>query len=271
MKIGPMTSALILEHDALYPAARLVGLLRDFGIPCDVRRLHAREAVPVDLDETRLLVLLGGTMRTVDVGDERFPFLSQSLEAAKAFVDADRPVLGIGFGAELLSMAAGAKVAENRKPDPSNKDAPGEPAPEFGWTPVTFPFPGGVEPAVFGLIDGAPFFNWHTDTFALPAFPPPAVPPKPPARAPTGNALMASSRVCKNQAYRYKNRIFGFQFHFELDRTDIDQIVQKRSIEAQLSSSVVSKINADTNKFHARYERAGVRIVQNLVQFLKAY
>ena len=51
----------------------------------------------------------------------------------------------------------------------------------------------------------------------------------------------------------------------------IDQIVQKRSIEAQLSSDVVSKINADTNKFYPRYERAGVKIVQNLVQFLKTY
>ena len=271
-----MNSALILEHDALYPAARLVGLLRDFGIPCDVRKLHAGDVAPNNLDETRLLVLLGGAMRTVDVGLDRFPFLSKSVEVAKAFVNADRPVIGIGFGAELLSVAAGAKVTENRKPSPPPANAgdaptPGELAPEFGWTPINYPFPGGVEPAVFGMIDGSPFFNWHTDTFAMPAFPPPAVAPTPPARAPTGNALMASSRACRVQAYRYKNRVFGFQYHFELDRADIDKIVQTRGAEAQLGSDAISKINSDTIKFYPRYERAGVKMVQNLVQFLKSY
>ena len=38
---------------------------------------------------------------------------------------------------------------------------------------MTFPFPGGTEPVMFGLVDNAPFFTWHVDTFNPPSLPPP--------------------------------------------------------------------------------------------------
>ena len=46
--------------------------------------------------------------------------------------------------------------------------------PEFGWLPVNFPFPGGTEPIVMGLMDGAMMFHCHYDTFELPKLPAPA-------------------------------------------------------------------------------------------------
>ena len=66
----------------------------------------------------RMLVLLGGRMRTADIGSEKYPFLAQEQTIARQFIDQDRPILGIGFGAELLSVAGGGKVTENRKQPP---------------------------------------------------------------------------------------------------------------------------------------------------------
>ena len=45
--------------------------------------------------------------------------------------------------------------------DPPKPAEPIEPLPELGWLPVTFPFPGGTEPMVFGLTDGAEMCHWQ--------------------------------------------------------------------------------------------------------------
>ena len=281
-----MSTAFLLQHDELYPPGRIVTMFRDFGIRTELRRLHRGDAVPADLDEVRMLVLLGGAMRTTDVV-EHAPWAAAELAAAKRFVDQDRPILGVGFGAELLSVAAGAKVTENRRQPPPGPPpahgapppppqavappAPGELAPEFGWIPVSFPFPGGTEPAVFGMVDNAPFFTWHVDTFAPPAFPPPPVMPPPPARPPTGNVVMASTRVCRTQAYKFKNRVFAFQFHPELEQADIARIIDARAKETTLDAAAIQVMRDDTAKYYARYDRLGTKLITNLVQFLKAY
>ena len=180
-----MSSAVLLQHDDLYPAGRIISVFRDFGIPCELRKLHQGDSIPSDMDEARILVLLGGSMRVNELNPTRHPFIETEKALAKQFIEADRPVVGIGFGAELLSVAGGGKVMENRKqPPPGPPPAPGtpppppgDPLPEYGWVGVNFPFPGGTEPVMFGMVDGAPFFTWHADTFLPPAFPPPANPP----------------------------------------------------------------------------------------------
>jgi GMP synthase (glutamine-hydrolysing) len=276
-----MSSAVILEHASHVGPGRIVPIFRDFGIPCDIRHLHKGDEVPTDLDEIRVLIVLGGPMGIADIGNSNFPFLEKELETIKRLVQLDRPLLGIGLGAQLLAQAAGAKVYPNVKMappagpgQPPKPVEPIEPMPEFGWNPVNFPFPGGTEPIVFGCSDGAPFFHWHFDTFDLPRLPPPANPAPPPAPPPpTGNALIATTRTCRNQAFRFKNRLFGFQFHFEQTDSGIAQIaeVERKSFEQVLGAGAVAKIAEQTKQFYPRYARLGDRILQNFVQFLKAY
>src|SRR5437762_6061509 len=175
-----MSRTIILQHVAYAGPGRIVPVLRDFGIPTQIRHLYRGDEVPTDLDEVRMLVLLGGPMSVKDVGSEQYPFLAQELATLQRMVAADRAVLGIALGAQLLAHAAGAKVYPNVKasppvqhgagasaPAPTTPAAPPEPPqplPEFGWTPITFPFPGGTEPIVQGMIDGTPFLNWHFET-----------------------------------------------------------------------------------------------------------
>ena len=82
---------------------------------------------------------------------------------------------------------------------------------------------------------------------------------------------MAGTRACRTQAYRFKNRIFGFQFHFELDRADIEKIIDVRSSEVKLTADQIASIKADTEKSFSRYERLSTKLIGNLVQFLKMY
>src|SRR5258706_10223185 len=180
-------------------------------------------------------------MGVADIGNPKYPFLEQEVAVLKRMVAADRPVLGICLGAQLLAFAAGAKVYPNVKPSAKPEDPP-TPMPEFGWGPVTFPFPGGKEPIVMGLMDGAMMFHWHFDTFDLPKLPPPptpaaGTPPGPPP--PTGSVLISTSKVCKNQAFRFKNRLFGFQYHFEMDQGGIEAML------ANSGEDVVKVLGAD--------------------------
>src|SRR5688572_2934416 len=262
-----MSRAVILQHVPYAGPGRIVPVFRDFGIPTEVRHLYRGDEVPTDLDELRVLVILGGPMHVSDAGGEKYPFLAKEIETLQRMVAADRPVLGIALGAQLLAHAAGAKVYPNTKPGPSPDAAP-TPVPEIGWGPVTFPFPGGTEPMVFGMTDGAPMFHWHFDTFDLPKLPPPPNAPPPPAPPPpTGNALLSSSRLCKNQAFRFKTRLFGFQYHMELTESDIEGIISAGrndpNIQSVLGADGERKIREETPKYYPRYARLGDRILAN--------
>jgi len=267
-----MSSAVILQHAPYAGPGRIVPVFRDFGIPIDIRRVYQGDEVPTDLDGVRVLVVLGGPMHVRDVGGTQFPFLAQEMTLLQRLIALDRPVLGIALGAQLLAHAAGAKVYPNVKPGPKPED-PATPMPEFGWGPVVFPFPGGTEPMVFGMTDGCPMFHWHSDTCDLPKLPAPANPAPPPAPPPpTGNSLLSSSRVCKNQAFRFKNRLFGFQYHMEFTEADIESLLANDANGvAMLGSDGVAKVREGTSKFYPRYARLGDRLLQNYVQFLKAY
>lgn len=268
-----MSKAVLIQHAEHLGPGRVVPVFRDFGIPCEIRHVYRGDEVPTDLDEVRILVVLDGPQRVSEVGSDASPFLANEVETLQRLVAADRPVLGIGLGAQLLAHAAGAKVYPNVKPGAS-PDVPATPTPEFGWGPVSFPFPGGTDPVVFGLSDGAPMFHWHVDTFDLPKLPPPPNPPATPGPPPpTGNALLSTSRLCKNQAFRFKNRLFGFQYHFELTRDGIESLVEADHSNAReyIGDDAVGKVKAETEKVYPRYARLGDRMLQNFVQFLRTY
>jgi GMP synthase (glutamine-hydrolysing) len=246
------------NEQSRHPAARgprgpgrIVPVFRDFGIPTEVRRLDRGDEVPTDLDEVRVLIVLGGPMGVADVARRReVPVPGAGARDARAARPADRPVLGICLGAQLLAKAAGAKVYPNTKPGAKPED-PATPAPEIGWGPVQFPFPGGTEPIVMGMVDGAPMFHWHFDTFDLPKIPAPLNPPQNVPAPPTGNSLLSSSRACKNQAFRFKTKLFGFQYHIELDRPGIDALVagNREQLLQVHGASAEQTIRQDTERF----------------------
>lgn len=276
-----MSKAIILQHVPHEGPGRILPVFRDFGIPTEVRHLYRGDDVPTDLSEIRVLVVLGGPMGISDIGKPEYPWLVAEETLVKQMVEKDQPVLGICLGSQMIAHAGGAKVYPNVKMappagpgQPPKPVEPVEPLPEIGWGPVSFPFPGGTEPILFGVIEGTPMFHWHFDTFDLPKLPPPSNPPPPPAPPPpTGSILLASTRTCRNQAFRFKNRLFGFQFHIELDRQGIETITQGNRQQAidVLGPNADQIIREGTDRYYDRYVRATDRILRNFVQFLKLY
>ncbi len=97
-----------------------------------------------------------------------------------------KPVLGICLGAQLIARAAGATVRRN-------------PAKEIGWFGLRFTGAAANDRLFQGLSDET-VFHWHGETFDLP----------------DGAELLASSELCRNQAFRIGEEVYGLQFHLEV-------------------------------------------------------
>jgi len=257
-----MSRAVVLQHVPHEGPGRIAPIFRDYGIRVEVRRLYAGDEVPTAADEMDLLVVMGGPMGAGDIEDARYPFLRKEVALLKEFIAADRPVLGICLGAQLLALAAGARVYPNTRESNGQRVA----APEIGWAPVYLPFPGGNDPVLAGVRSGAVMFHWHFDTFDLPAQP--AVAGGLPAQAASTRAtLLASTPVCTNQAFRLRKRLLGFQYHFEMDIDGIEAMLThaRDDLLKVLGSTGDQQIKADTQRYYDEYRRAGDRIIHNIV------
>lgn len=141
--------------------------------------------------EPDLLVVMGGPMSVYQA--DTYPFLSKEISILERRIAADRPVLGVCLGAQLIARALGARVYK------------GEAGPEIGWNPVTVLNAGQTTPARH--LDGAvtSMFHFHSDTFDLPQ----------------GAELLASSDRYPHQIFRYGNNVWALQCHPEVHRRNI--------------------------------------------------
>ena len=138
-----------------------------------------------------------------DAGNPKFPFLPQEIALLRKLLARDAPVLGICLGSQLLAAAAGARVYPNTRPGTDGKPVPVR---EVGWG--TIDLHNVNEPALAGLPAQPLVLHWHGDTYDLPP----------------GAVHLASTPVCRHQAFRIGRRPFGLQFHPELERETIARL-----------------------------------------------
>ncbi len=107
-----MKTLCVLQH----VEAEYLGLLEDHFEGRNIRFRYCRPfvpgaAVPSNVEDYDGLVLLGAGPKGV-VSGSLVPSLGAELRLTKAFLDRGLPVIGIGFGACLLSIAAGGGAEE---------------------------------------------------------------------------------------------------------------------------------------------------------------
>jgi GMP synthase-like glutamine amidotransferase len=144
--------------------------------------------LPGDFD---MLLIMGGYM---NVDEERkFPWLKKEKDFIKKSIDAGKKVTGICLGAQLIAAALGNKVYKGKEK-------------EIGFFPIHFTNEALSHPLFSHFENPYTVFHWHGDTFDLPE----------------GAMLVASTDVCKHQAFLIKNNVLGLQFHFEMNEDCIE-------------------------------------------------
>ena len=149
------------------------------------------DALPSDIDGFHGMVVLGGEQSALD--DHSHPYLPELALLMKAFGDADKAVLGICLGSQLLARAHGGDNLLGQ-------------APEFGWHRVAVTDAGRGDPVFATVEDEFPIFQWHSDTFTLPE----------------GAVHLARNVNATNQCFRIGRASYGMQFHFEASRPVVE-------------------------------------------------
>jgi GMP synthase (glutamine-hydrolysing) len=187
-----MSRALAVQHAAHEPLGTIETVLRERGVSIELLRPYAGDVVPKTLDGFDGLVVMGGPMGVYEA--DQFPFLADEVRLLKNALEANRPVLGICLGCQLLAAAAGARVyASGRQ--------------EIGWYPLSLA-PAAADDRLFhGLPVTTNAFHWHGDTFDAPA----------------GSVLLASSEMTVQQAFRLGSNAYGLQFHLEVTTPIVEE------------------------------------------------
>lgn len=151
------------------------------------------------LEDADLLIILGGPISVYD--HALYPYLNTEIELVRRRLASGLPILGICLGAQIIAKACGAEV----KPMGYK---------EIGFYPITMVNrDSNTFFKKFG--DEMIVLHWHGDTFELPS-----------------NArLLASSKLCANQAFSIGNNIIAFQFHLEVDCCYIEQWLIGHALE----------------------------------------
>jgi GMP synthase (glutamine-hydrolysing) len=154
-----------------------------------LRRIEVDYADPYQPGTTRpdvarydALIFMGGPM---SVNDD-LPFLRQEMDFIRQAIAQRQPILGICLGSQLIARAMGATVRRNA-------------AKEIGWYGLQFT-PAAADDRLFAGLSKETVFHWHGETFDLPP----------------GAELLASSNLCRNQAFRAGEHVYGLQFHLEV-------------------------------------------------------
>jgi GMP synthase-like glutamine amidotransferase len=156
--------------------------LQSRDIDVDFADLYQPLAALPGIGQYDALIFLGGPM---SVNDD-LPFLRVETEFIRQAVARRQPILGICLGAQLIARALGAAVRRN-------------PVKEIGWYRLACTEAAAGDP-LFRELNAETVFHWHGETFDLPP----------------GAELLASSDLCRNQAYRIGERVYAMQFHLEV-------------------------------------------------------
>ncbi|MDD5021217.1 MAG: type 1 glutamine amidotransferase [Endomicrobiaceae bacterium] len=178
------------------------------------------EKITTSLKDIDWLIIMGGPMGIYD--DEIYPWLKEEKQFIKEAVSAEKIVLGICLGAQLIADVLGAKVYKNKYR-------------EIGWFPLTITPE--TDKTILSNVLPNQFeaFHWHGDTFDIPK----------------GAVAIAESDACKNQGFIFNNRVLALQFHLETTPESATALVKNCADELDGSHYVQSEdqISENPQKF----------------------
>jgi GMP synthase-like glutamine amidotransferase len=187
---------LVLQNDPSSPPGAIAERLQAGGAELEVRHALHGDALPSSPNGYAGAIVLGGVMSAND--DDKYPALAPMRQLLRDFHAADKPLLGICLGSQILARCFGGEVRRHTEY-------------EFGHVPLQFTVAARQDSLLTGLPNPQWIMQSHEDTFDIPS---------------EGVALM-TGQACVNQAFRVGRATYAFQCHFEttpdLIRSWIDQ------------------------------------------------
>ena len=233
-----MTSPLnihCLQHVPFEGPASIGDWIGAHGHRLTTTHLYRREVLP-SLESVDWIVVMGGPMNVYEY--RLHPWLREEKDFLAAALEANKTVLGVCLGAQLLADVLGAKVYQN-------------PEKEIGWLPISLR--SGTDTDLF--FPGAPreltVFHWHGDTFDLPA----------------KADWLASSAGCAHQAFAFGERVVGLQFHLETTPLSVAALIEHCGHELTEARFIQTAARITEDRAHFRMNQ---QVLKTLLGQLEA-
>ncbi|WP_165210351.1 gamma-glutamyl-gamma-aminobutyrate hydrolase family protein [Streptococcus tangpeifui] len=158
------------------------------------------------VDDVDLLIVMGGPQSPTSTQEE-FPYYNAQAEIdlIKRAIDADKYIIGVCLGAQLLGEAYGVTCTAS-------------PEREIGNFPIELTEAGQADSRLSHIPSGLVVGHWHGDMPGMIK----------------GAQVLATSQGCPRQIVRYTPKHYGFQCHLELTKDLVAQLLaQETDIEGE--------------------------------------
>jgi GMP synthase (glutamine-hydrolysing) len=221
------STAYVIRHVAFEDLGSFGPLLERQGYAIHYADAGYDELVDSNSD---LLIVLGGPIGANDDAD--YPFIRDELRLIERRAQANKPVLGICLGSQLIARALGAKVYRAK-------------AKEIGYKPLQLTDAG--QQSCLAPLAGTPVFHWHGDTFDLPA----------------GARHLASTDICPHQAFAWGNddSVLALQFHPEVTARGLERWYIGHTGELAAVGLSIPQLRADAARHNPALEASAGDVV----------
>jgi len=201
-------------------------------IPFSVVDLARGEDIPVAAGFDTL-VMMGGPMSVHD--DGIYHYIKREIDLVGEFIREGKKVFGVCLGAQIMARAFGAEVYKGAEP-------------EIGWYDIELTPEGSKDPLMMDLagtnsngelMSRFPVVHLHGETFDIPA----------------SCVRLASSLLFPNQAFRYGDNAYAFQFHIEVTKQMIFDWLKDEGVD-------MDRVREDTEALYDAYAARAYRFYE---------
>lgn len=168
-------------------------------------RLYLGDTFPTSTDDFDFLVVMGGP-QSPETTTQECPHFDAKTEVGfiKSAIEADKLLLGVCLGAQLIGEALGANFDHS-------------PNREIGVFDISLTEAAQADPVFSTFPNSFPVGHWHGDMPGLTE----------------SSEILAYSDGCPRQVVKYTPRIYGFQCHFEFTSEAIENMITNCSDELE--------------------------------------
>jgi len=208
----------VVMHESFEAPAAILNWVEKNNFPVTYTRLYDGDKLPETCDDFDFLFVMGGP-QSPDTKLSECLYFNAKAESdfiSKA-IKADKFVLGVCLGAQLIGEALGAKFDHS-------------PNREIGVFNLTLTNDALNDPVFSKFPKHFACGHWHGDMPGLTK----------------DSKILAFSEGCPRQVVRYTPRVYGFQCHFEFTLEAIEGMIKNCSSELEQYKTLPYIQNADT-------------------------
>lgn len=189
----------------------------------------------VDSLDPDLLVICGGPISVNE--EELYPFLHDEFRVVAKRIYEEKPILGICLGAQIIAKVLGSRVYSSGTK-------------EIGWFPIFLTEEGKNSPLHYLHHDHTYVFHWHGETFDLPL----------------QATLLASTPICKNQAFAIGTHTLALQFHPEVIPLHLEQWYIGHTCELSHTKQIsLDQLRKEAKLWGSKMQKQGEQFLQEWI------